>query len=192
MLFLISPPCPLTPSLAELRAVFSLIVMRTFCLIIKAYFQVLKSPRLSKSNLPNWNFSLACDSTPLSFIQLRTHPWAWERGVICWLWRRSVVRLPWRRDVVYWAQTRGVVCWPRRSGVVHWLWVRGVVHWPWRRGGPLATEKGCGPLTIKKKRGLFFLFLLPCSSLSHSHLSAAFGYSRIGTEIRRKEKKSFT
>ena len=58
--------------------------------------------------------------------------------------------------------------------------------------GPLAVGKGCGPLTIKKKRGLFFLFLLPCSSLSHSHLSAAFGYSRIGTEIRRKEKKSFT
>lgn len=55
--------------------------------------------------------------------------------------------------------------------------------------GPLATEEGCGPLTIKKRWGLVF-FLLPCSSLSHSHLSAAFGYSSIGTEIRRKEKSS--
>lgn len=54
--------------------------------------------------------------------------------------------------------------------------------------GPLAMEKGCVLLAIKKRCGLFFLFLLPCHSPSHSHLSAAFGYSRIGTEIRRKEK----
>lgn len=54
--------------------------------------------------------------------------------------------------------------------------------------GLLTMDKGCGPLAMEKGYGAFFPLLLSCSSPSHSHFSASFGYSRIRTEIRRKEK----